>query len=79
MRFIALPSQKFLTIRHLNQSHLPLLKGIKKNCKKLIEENYKVPVDKLRVYLNYLPSFYYLHVFFTHFSAVRAGIFIQLT
>lgn len=49
-------------IRDLDQSHLPLLKNILKQCPRIIFEKYGLPPCKLRMYCHYEPSYYHFHV-----------------
>ncbi len=41
-----------------------------------IQEKYNIPKSKLRVYFHYQPSYYHLHVHFTHlkFDAPGSGV-----
>ena len=57
------------TIRNLNGQHLTLLKNIKSKGTKAITEKYGVPAEKLCAYFHYLPSFFHLHVHFSHINA----------
>lgn len=43
---------------------------------KAILDDYQVPSKKLRIYLHYQPSYYHLHVHFTHlnFEAPGSGV-----
>ena len=54
------------TIRDLTGTHLPLLRNLKTEGTAAIVEKYGVAENKLRIYFHYLPSFYHLHVHYTH-------------
>ena len=60
------------SIRDLNHRHLPLLKKIWNDCTKAIEEKYGVHKSQIRAYFHYQPSFYHLHVHFTHLKFTNA-------
>ncbi|XP_033647487.1 m7GpppX diphosphatase-like [Asterias rubens] len=64
------------SLRDLNQSHLPLLRNIRDKCQQAIMDNYSIPADQLRVYFHYQPSYYHLHVHFTHlkFDAMGSNV-----
>ena len=42
----------------------------------MITERYGTPANQLRAYLHYQPSFYHLHVHFTHVKQIAAGILV---
>jgi m7GpppX diphosphatase len=56
------------SIRDLTATHLTLLKNIKEEGIKAIVGKYGVAQNQLRIYFHYLPSFYHLHVHFTHIN-----------
>ena len=60
------------SIRDLNHRHIPLLKKIWTDCTKAIEEKYGVHKSQIRAYFHYQPSFYHLHVHFTHLKFTNA-------
>ncbi|KAH0547292.1 m7GpppX diphosphatase-like [Cotesia glomerata] len=64
MHYVAFTQQKLMTIRDLNETHLPLLKKIKKEGTEIITKKYPVLAANLRIYFLYLPRFYHLHVHF---------------
>ncbi|XP_044598345.1 m7GpppX diphosphatase-like [Cotesia glomerata] len=77
MHFLAFTKQKLMTIRDLNETHLPLLKKIKKEGTEIITKKYpNVSAEELRIYFQYLPSVYHLHVHFIIDTAESAGTFI---
>jgi len=53
------------SIRDLRAEHLPLLKNMRDQGCKAIEDKYGVHRNTLRLYFHYQPSFYHLHVHFT--------------
>merc|ERR1711976_711052 len=63
-------------LRDLTEEHLPLLKNILHKGLAAISEKYQVPSSQLRVYIHYQPSYYHLHVHFTHlrFDAPGSGV-----
>jgi len=54
------------SIRDLNSKHIPLLKNIQTKSLKAISDKYGVDAHSLKVYFHYQPSYYHLHVHFTH-------------
>lgn len=64
------------SIRDLNEGHLPLLRNILQKGQEAILEQFKIPSSKLRIYLHYQPSYYHLHVHFTHlrYDAPGSGV-----
>jgi len=54
------------SIRDLNADHIPLLKNIQAKSLKAISDTYGVDAHSLKVYFHYQPSYYHLHVHFTH-------------
>ena len=64
---LALVKQKDLyTLRDLNKSHIPMLKNIRDESLKAIEEKFGVNRQSIRVFFHYTPTFYHLHVHFAH-------------
>ncbi|CAG5118481.1 unnamed protein product [Candidula unifasciata] len=61
------------SIRDLRQEHLPLLENILNKGLAAIEEKFSVKADKLRIYFHYQPSYYHLHVHFTHVKFEAPG------
>lgn len=62
-----------LSLRDLDQSHLPLLKNILEKGLSAIKEKYGIPANKVRSYLHYQPSYYHLHVHFAHIKLDNPG------
>jgi m7GpppX diphosphatase len=54
------------SLRDLRSKHLPLLRNIRDKSLALIKEKWSVDSDRIRAYLHYQPSYYHLHVHFTH-------------
>ncbi len=54
------------SIRDLNENHLALLKNIRDKSLDVIETKYNLKSTKIKAYLHYQPSFYHLHIHFTH-------------
>ncbi|KAK6173523.1 hypothetical protein SNE40_016956 [Patella caerulea] len=65
------------SLRDLNKQCLPLLKNILNTGTKVIKEKFNIPDSKLRIYIHYQPSYYHLHVHFTHvkFDAPGSDVF----
>lgn len=61
------------SIRDLTSEHLPLLEAIYYRGRKAVAEKYAISPQELRVFLHYQPSFYHLHVHFTHIKAEAFG------
>jgi hypothetical protein len=56
------------SIRDLNDSHLELLEKIKKKTLNVALERYGISSDKIRCYFHYHPSYWWLHIHFTHMN-----------
>ncbi|RVE49925.1 hypothetical protein evm_005393 [Chilo suppressalis] len=65
------------SLRDLDASHLPLLKKIRDEGKKVIFEKYGLPGSQLRIYFHYQPSFYHLHIHFTYLRHEAPGIYAE--
>ncbi|XP_070571565.1 m7GpppX diphosphatase-like isoform X2 [Ptychodera flava] len=61
------------SIRDLTEGHLPLLQNIKEKGTEFICEKYGLTKNHLRVFLHYQPSYYHLHVHFTHINFDAPG------
>ncbi|KAL5014599.1 hypothetical protein ScPMuIL_008869 [Solemya velum] len=61
------------SLRDLDQTHIKLLKNILNKGLANIKEHFGVPETKLRIYLHYQPSYYHLHVHFTHVKLENPG------
>ncbi|BFZ16203.1 hypothetical protein BsWGS_19242 [Bradybaena similaris] len=61
------------SIRDLRLQHLPLLENILHKGEAAIEKQFGVKADKLRIYFHYQPSYYHLHVHFTHVKFEAPG------
>jgi len=77
LKLLALPFQKISSLRELNGSHLPLLKNIRDAGTEAISKKFNIPVSRLRIYLHYRPSYYYLHVHFCHLMFDAPGKLIH--
>ncbi len=63
---IALPQKRGIQcLRCLNHSHLPLLHNILEKGQQVLSEKFGILGPRLRIYVHYHPTFYYLHVHFT--------------
>ena len=63
-----------LCLRDLNAGHISLLENIREKSFDAIEKKYGLKRNKLRCYLHYHPSFYHLHVHFTHINYHPPGM-----
>jgi len=65
---LAIPTQRhgLKSVRDLTSEHLPMLKEIERCGLEVIQSRYGVSPDKVRVYFHYHPTYYHLHVHFTH-------------
>jgi len=54
------------SIRSLRKHHLPLLKKLWRDGTDAISARYGVPRSQIRAYFHYQPSYYHLHVHYTH-------------
>ena len=61
------------SLRDLTAEHLPLLQAIYHRGRKAVAEKYSISPQELRVFIHYQPSFYHLHVHFTHVKAEQGG------
>lgn len=61
-------SKELASMRDLNASHIALLENMLAKTCQAIEDKYGVKRGKVRAYLHYMPSFYHLHVHFTHIN-----------
>lgn len=61
------------SIRDLRQQHLGLLQNIQDKGALAIENKYNVSEEKLRIFFHYQPSYYHLHVHFTHLNYDSPG------
>ncbi len=62
------------SLRSLNKDHLELLENVRAKSLEAIEKKYGIKKNKIRAYLHYQPSFYHLHVHFTHIKFQIPGI-----
>jgi m7GpppX diphosphatase len=67
---LAIPKQarekSLKTIRDLKGDDLPMLKSMVAECYKAIEHKFGVPQHKIYAFFHYLPTYYLMHVHFTH-------------
>lgn len=61
-------AKEITSMRDLNASHIAMLENMQQKTYQVIEAKYKVQRGKIRAYLHYMPSFYHLHVHFTHIN-----------
>nr|XP_018904500.1 PREDICTED: m7GpppX diphosphatase [Bemisia tabaci] len=65
------------SLRDLTGEHLPLLKNIYQKGIKTIQDKYKLPKSRLRIYFHYQPSFYHLHIHFTSIQFEAPGTSVE--
>ncbi len=61
------------SLRDLTAKHISLLKNVRDKSLRAIEEKYGLHPSRVRVYLHYYPSFYHLHLHFTHINFQLPG------
>ena len=61
------------SLRDLKPEHLPLLENIYTKGVNAISTKYLIPAQQIRVFIHYQPSFYHLHVHFTHVKGEHNG------
>eukprot|EP01016_Furgasonia_blochmanni_P056520 TRINITY_DN9654_c0_g1_i2.p1 TRINITY_DN9654_c0_g1~~TRINITY_DN9654_c0_g1_i2.p1 ORF type:complete len:235 (+),score=58.63 TRINITY_DN9654_c0_g1_i2:64-768(+) len=65
------------TIRDLSAEHIPLLTNLLEKSVQSIKEKYGIPKEKLRIFLHYPPTYYHLHVHFTHIAKGRQSFQVE--
>lgn len=70
---LALPRERVTlkTVRDLTADHLPLLKKMRDTGYATIETKYGVSRDLIQAYFHYHPTYYHLHVHFTHIEGAQ--------
>ncbi|KAM0748509.1 scavenger mRNA decapping enzyme [Meredithblackwellia eburnea MCA 4105] len=58
------------SLRDLRTAHLPLLKNVRDQTRKVASEKYGVEADELRMFVHYQPTYYHFHIHITHVSYV---------
>lgn len=72
---LAIVHQKnLLSLRSLTLNHVSLLENVREKCFKALEEKFGVKKEKLRAYFHYQPSFYHLHIHFSHIKYQAPGM-----
>ncbi|KAI2798331.1 hypothetical protein BLOT_014991 [Blomia tropicalis] len=61
------------SLRDLTNEHLPLLEAIYERGRQVLADKYSIDPQQFRVFIHYQPSFYHLHVHFTHIKAEHIG------
>ena len=62
------------SIRDLDASHIAMLENIRDKSFKAIEEKFGVRACHLRAYVHYQPTFYHLHIHFSHIKFQPPGM-----
>lgn len=62
-----------MSIRDLTADHLPLLRKLYRDAPAAIEAKFGVDRSKLRIYFHYHPTYYHLHVHYTHVDFKAPG------
>jgi len=68
--------KKLYSIRELVSTHIKLLEDSLIDCKKTINEKYKIPEENLLIYFHYHPSVWQLHIHFTNIKLINNSILI---
>ncbi len=72
---LAIVHQKGIkSLRDLNQNHIELLQNIRDKSFQAIEKKFGVKKEKLRAFIHYQPSFYHLHIHFSHIRFETPGM-----
>lgn len=61
------------SLRDLRKEHIPLLKNIMTSTLRYIEAKFGIPKERMVAYVHYPPSYYHLHVHFSHVSQADYG------
>jgi m7GpppX diphosphatase len=61
------------SLRDLNTTHLPLLRRIRECARTVISKKFPVSPGQLRMYVHYLPTYYYFHVHIVHVDLESPG------
>jgi len=78
LHVIAIVNNRNITsIRDLTATHLPLLKKIMNKGMDTISKKYGVPSTQIRAYFHYYPSYYHLHVHFSHLMFDAGGTTVE--
>lgn len=67
-------ARDLLSMRDLNESHLPLLHKMDTEGRKQVSKYFEVPEDQIRCYFHYHPSFYHLHLHYSHVMHLAHGV-----
>uniref|UniRef100_A0AAV1V5X7 m7GpppX diphosphatase n=1 Tax=Peronospora matthiolae TaxID=2874970 RepID=A0AAV1V5X7_9STRA len=59
------------SLRDLTGAHLKLLRNIRNACLNILREKYGVNASSIRAYLHYQPTYYHLHVHFSHVKILQ--------
>ena len=65
------------SIRSLDSSHINLLENIKKEALKIINEEYEITENKIKMYIHYAPSTYHLHIHFVNIENVDVNSSVE--
>ncbi len=63
-----------LSLRCLTSEHLGLLESIQKEGLRMIEENYGILANQVKLCVHYQPTFYWLHIHLVSASQVSASL-----
>ena len=67
MYCLAMPQDRSLkSVRDLNETHLPLLKSIREESMKAIDEKFGLKKEEVVAFFHYPPTYYHLHIHFIH-------------
>ena len=78
MHILVFPLDKSLhSIRDLTETHINLLKHIKKTTLEVIKNKYNFDEDILKMFLHYSPSTYHLHIHFTLITNTQSNSSVE--
>ena len=69
------------TVRDLKSEHLPMLKSIRDDSMRAIEQKFGVDKVHIKSYFHYQPTYYHLHIHFVHVECAHADdvrVFVDL-
>jgi m7GpppX diphosphatase len=65
------------SLRDLDGTHLPLLRYIQTQGTSAVAERLAISPHSIKAFLHYHPTFYHLHVHFTHADNIGDGVIVD--
>ncbi|KAK0434604.1 scavenger mRNA decapping enzyme [Armillaria borealis] len=65
------------SLRDLRLGHVPLLKSIRKEAYRVVQEKWGLPTGSLRMWIHYQPSYYHFHIHIANASTSLGGCHIS--